>query len=174
MQLRKFALNIPTKNKLTVFALPQSNHYQSIKNIKFTPSIKVKKVNSDTKIAVWENTERVTLSFRHAPIAIDKSLKKVKIDQISDKSLLNRDQFITCDDRLIKKLVQSWINKSSAKSPIDILEVIYQNTLKFLTYGNPIEGVYTYEDAFKQRVTDCGGFSTFLASLLQSQGIICR
>ena len=174
MKFRKFAFNIPTKNKLTVFALPQSNHYQGIKDIKFTPSIKVKKVNSNTKIAIWEKTDSVTLSFRHAPIVIDKKLSNVKIAQKSDKNLFNSDQFINYEDKYMKKLAKTWLNKSSAKSPNDILEVMYQNTLNYLTYGNPIQGLYTFKDAYNQRVTDCGGFATFLTTLLQTQGIVCR
>lgn len=174
MQFRNFVFNIPVKKKFTVFALPQSNHYQSIRDIKYTKSTIVKNVNSDTKIAVWDITERVALRFRHAPIAIDKNLKKVKIAQITDKSLFNRDQFINCQDKQMKKLAQTWINKTSAKSPNDILDVLYQNTLKLLTYGNPIQGLYTFRDAYKQRVTDCGGFATFLATLLQTQRVVCR
>ena len=174
MKFRKFAFNIPTKNKLAVFALPQSNHYQNIKDLKFTPSIKVKKVNSGTKIVIWEKTDIISLSFHHAPIAINKKLSEVIIAQKSDKNFFNRDQFINCEDKYMKKLAQTWINKTFVKSPNDIMELMYQNTLNFLTYGNPIPGLYTYKDAYHQKVTDCGGFSTFLATLLQTQGIVCR
>lgn len=46
--------------------------------------------------------------------------------------------------------------------------------LKTLTYGNPIEGLYTAEEAREKKIVDCGGFDTLLQDELKKKGIESR
>jgi transglutaminase-like putative cysteine protease len=57
---------------------------------------------------------------------------------------------------------------------LTVVKKLYDFTLEYLTYGKPIDGLYPYSQALNEKITDCGGFSTFLASLLQSQNIPSR
>lgn len=41
----------------------------------------------------------------------------------------------------------------------------------YLRYGDPIDGLYTAEEARKKRVVDCGGFDTLLQDELTKKGI---
>src|SRR3989338_8138740 len=52
-------------------------------------------------------------------------------------------------------------------------EIIQANefVISYLTYGNPIKGLYTAEEAREKRVVDCGGFDTLLQDELKHYGI---
>lgn len=43
--------------------------------------------------------------------------------------------------------------------------------ISYLTYGNPIDGLYTADEAREKRVVDCGGFDTLLQDELKKRGI---
>lgn len=51
---------------------------------------------------------------------------------------------------------------------------VYEYVLSRLTYGKPIEGLYTAIDALTLPQVDCGGFSTLLISILRAGGISAR
>lgn len=58
-----------------------------------------------------------------------------------------------------------------------VLEIIrkeYCHTLDYLTYGNPVEGLHSYKQALDEKITDCGGFSTYLAWRLELKDISSR
>lgn len=54
------------------------------------------------------------------------------------------------------------------------IKKIYNYTVRNLTYGNPIRGLYSNEEALKKKCVDCGGFSSVLQSLLKKEGIHSR
>lgn len=68
----------------------------------------------------------------------------------------------------------SYKNVKNYSKELEIIRKQYDSTLSYLTYGNPIDGLHSYKQAMAERITDCGGFSTFLAKLLQDQGIASR
>ena len=43
--------------------------------------------------------------------------------------------------------------------------------LSYLTYGNPIKGLYTAKEAREKKIVDCGGFDTLLQEELKNRGI---
>ena len=43
--------------------------------------------------------------------------------------------------------------------------------ISYLTYGNPIDGLYTAQEAREKRVVDCGGFDSLLQDELKKKGI---
>ncbi len=46
-----------------------------------------------------------------------------------------------------------------------------QFVIEYLTYGNPIDGLYTAQEARDKRVVDCGGFDTLLQDELKKKDI---
>jgi transglutaminase-like putative cysteine protease len=81
-------------------------------------------------------------------------------------------QYTPSADEAIKKLATK-----ITESELDvqrILKRIYAYCVEHLTYGDPIEGLYTAHDALNRRCVDCGGFSTLFVSLCQAVGIPAR
>jgi len=176
----KFSEN---RGQLLVFSLPQTNHYQQISDVKINPP--VSKIITDIQ---WGNKtlvfrlndvqKNIIIQFKHHPRLINKII--VKNRQITDyqprlskfRFYFKPNLFVNGQDphviRLSKKIIGKEINLNR------IIKKLYDFSLDYLTYGKPIKGLYSYKQAMKERTTDCGGFSTFLASLLQSVNVPSR
>ena len=67
------------------------------------------------------------------------------------------------------------ISYTNIQNPtLSVIRSCYDETLNTLQYGNPIDGLYSAEQALKTKVTDCGGFSTVLAEFLAQKNIQSR
>lgn len=55
-----------------------------------------------------------------------------------------------------------------------IVKKAYEYTLDNFTYGNPIRGLYSYEESMQKKCVDCGGFSSILQGMLKKEGINSR
>jgi len=76
-------------------------------------------------------------------------------------------------DADIKKLATE-ITKEAQGDVQRMLQLFYAYCVEKLTYGDPIEGLYTAKDALTRACVDCGGFSTLFVSLCQAVGIPAR
>lgn len=159
--------------KQTVFSLPKTNLYQEITKVSVQP--KPENLIFDE----WGNTVAVfgdttIVEFLYSPKSLEKSLEKkwvidnYKVNTQND-FFLKSNRFINGKDAKVKKLSESLVKKEQNVSKI--AKTFYNFVLDYLTYGKPTEGLYSYTQALEKKVTDCGGFSTFLLSLLQSVGI---
>jgi transglutaminase-like putative cysteine protease len=161
------------EGKYCVFSLPQTNEYQEIKEFSINP--KSERLVFDE----WGNTigifsDNTEIDFLYSP----KHLKKT-IDEkwtISDYKInknvhfyLKTSRFVNGKDKMVKNLVQSLVKNEWNVS--SLTKIFYDFTLTYLTYGKPTEGLYPYSQAIQEKITDCGGYSTFLLSLFQSVGI---
>lgn len=178
----KLSFKIKNNNKFLIFSLPQSNHYQKISNLTITPKnyqiINEKKWGN--KIVIlnsFQDLKKLNIFFNHQPLKIKKTmnpnytLKSYDFNKIP-KLYLTPNRFINGKDQQIKKLSQKIVGQE--KNLYQIIKKLYDFSLNYLTYGKPIDGLYTYKQALTEKITDCGGFSTFLASFLQSQKIPSR
>lgn len=159
--------------RLTVFSLPQTNHYQTISKLTVKPAPKylIKEKKYGNEIVVFSNSGG-RIKFFHCPVEINKQIdKKFRVGDYSQKKLFH-SRFIDGNDKKIKGLATKTIGNNQILN--DVIKKLYDFTLDYLTYGKPIDGLYSYRQAYEAALTDCGGFSTLLASLLQSQGIPCR
>jgi len=167
-----------SKKKLHLFSLPQSNRYQIISHLKINgKSFKiVKETKWKNKVLLINNNQSsITFSLKSQSIKtkINKNFSLKSYDKITvPKIYLAPNYFINGLDPKIKSLAKKIIGEE--KNLYQILKKLYQFTLSYLTYGKPTDSLYPYQQALKEKTTDCGGFSTFLASLLQSQNIPCR
>jgi len=52
-------------------------------------------------------------------------------------------------------------------------EIIHANdfVIGYLTYGNPIDGLYSADEAREKRIVDCGGFDALMQDELKKSGI---
>ena len=72
----------------------------------------------------------------------------------------------------MQALAKNW--KDGEKNLKKITVMFYEKTLEYLNYGQAIKELHPYTQALKEKITDCGGFATFLMTLLQTQGLISR
>jgi len=170
----KFVFN---KLKNIIFSLPQSSLYHQISNLKINSKnyqiIDEKKWGN--KVVVLKDKSEINFAVK--PFSFKSSInpslslysyQKTKIPKI----YLTPNRFINGDDPKIKSLAKKIIGKE--KNLLKVLKNLYNFTLDYLTYGKPIDGLYPYHQALNEKTTDCGGFSTFLASLYQSLNIPSR
>jgi transglutaminase-like putative cysteine protease len=163
-----------------VFSFPKTNHYQIITNHKIFPKphktqtdqwgneIKIFRLND-----VKKNLIIMSFTYQAKPVNFSEELmKKFSLSDYSGKNFsryLQPNRFINGEDKKIKTLVRKIIDKRT--NVYQITKGLYDFSLKFLSYANPIEGLYPYQQALEKKMTDCGGFSTFYLSLLQAIGI---
>ncbi|MGB9883283.1 MAG: transglutaminase-like domain-containing protein [Microgenomates group bacterium] len=177
----KIKINLKNnEKKLLVLSLPYSNHYQRISNLKIKIDKKYEIIEDKkwgNQILIIDKNSQLSLNFNLKSYSIKTeintkfnlySYSKINIPKI----YLTPNRFINGEDPKIKKLAKTIVGKE--KNLKKIIEKLYYFTLSYLTYGKPTDGLYSYKQALTEKITDCGGFSTFLASLLQSQGIPCR
>lgn len=171
----RFSLDIPKKNgAYCLFGVPESNHYQIIKKFLCNP----KPAYAQT-INLWNNhllifllknvQDKITVSFSARPLGIKKNIdSSLLLDDYRNNKTFP-DHFINGKDGQIKQQAKNILQNE--RSILVISQKLYQHTLKHLTYGRPIPGLYSYSQVLQNQTTDCGGFSTYLLSLFQSIGI---
>ncbi len=171
----------PNKNKIgeyLVFPIPQNSNNQLREKLEIKSSLKFKLFNEPK----YKNEFIVfKLSKNRDKLQINTKVKLLKtknnIKKNNFKPYFVKDRFINYQDKKIKNLSQKIILKE--KKPYQQIKKIYDFTVNNLTYDKPIKGLYSYKQAIevlegKRSGVDCGGFSTLLISLLQSQNIPAR
>jgi transglutaminase-like putative cysteine protease len=179
MFLYQFQLNLPLfyKKQFIIFSLPQSSPYHQIFNLKINSKnyqiIDEKKWGN--KVVVIKNKSEITFIVKPLPFKSSinpnltlSSYQKTKIPKV----YLTPNRFINGKDEKIKSLAKKVLGQET--NLLTVVKKLYDFTLDYLTYGKPIDGLYPYSQALEEKTTDCGGFSTFLASLLQSKNIPSR
>jgi len=179
MFLYQLKLNLPLfyKKQFIIFSLPQPSPYHQILDLKINSKnyqiIDEKKWGN--KVVVLKDKSEI--NFAAKPFSFKSSInpnfslssyQKTKIPKI----FLTPNRFIKGNDPKIKSLAKKVLGQET--NLLKMVKKLYDFTLEYLTYGKPIDGLYPYSQALKEKTTDCGGFSTFLASLLQSKNIPSR
>lgn len=170
----KLKLKKENRGNWLIFALPQTNHYQTITNLSVNPKphLLIKEKHFSNQIAIF-NKPSAELKFLYHSQEIKKQLSnEFEVGDYENNQSFRSSRFINGNDKKIKEMARQVINEH--KTLNDVVNKLYYFSMNYLTYGKPIDGLYPYNQALKEKTTDCGGFSTFLASLLQSQGIPCR
>ncbi|MFN4213081.1 MAG: transglutaminase-like domain-containing protein, partial [Microgenomates group bacterium] len=163
-----------------IFSLPPSNGYQKITNLKIDwqdyQIIEEKQWGNKVVVLRLNDVKKnfSQISFNLSSSCFTGELKpSFSIDNYQNKKFkIINDRFINGKNPQIKKFARQIVGKE--KNLQKIIKKLYSFTLDYLTYGKPIEGLYSHKQALKEKITDCGGFSTFLASLLQSINIPSR
>jgi hypothetical protein len=173
MSISRFTLTFSHDSCPAIFPIPIGNQYQNVTELKIPRSGEILSISPINQILIMSE-KTSTISFIHEPICVDKKIATSRI-AFSDKTTdFQSDVFINHQDQSMRDLADQWLQGIDTANANSVLEVLYQKTLNYLQYGNPIPGLHPYSQALQDRVTDCGGFSTFLATLLQTQKIPCR
>jgi len=175
---KKYKIRLGLDKPLTsLFSIPQSSHYHYVSNLKIN-ALKYQLIEEKkwgNKVIVSKDKSEINFTVKPFPFKSSinpkftlSSYQKTKIPKI----YLTPNQFINGKDTKIKSLAKKVLGQE--KNLLTVVKKLYDFTLEYLTYGKPIDGLYPYSQALNEKITDCGGFSTFLASLLQSQNIPSR
>lgn len=172
----RFKLEYKKKSRKNwlVFSYPQTNQYQTISNLSVAPQpyLVVKEDYFSNQIAVVDRPA-VEIQFSHQPLAVAKQLSdSMEIGDCQNTVLLRPSRFINGNDKRIKEMAKKIVGESKILN--DVIKKLYDFSINYLTYGKPIDGLYPYTQALEEKITDCGGFSTFLSSLFQSLNIPAR
>lgn len=182
---RHFELSADTANKregqYCFFPLPQTNEYQNIDNLTSSPKSKqiIEDKEWNNKVAIFglnDVKEIINISFNHIPKIINKSINEQwTCSSYSYLFLQKNSQYLTSNKFIdgnapeIIRIINTLIGKETHL--LIIVQKIFNYVLQHLSYGKPIDGLYSYKQAIGEKVTDCGGFSTLLLSLFQSLNI---
>ncbi len=155
------------KDKLTLFSLPKSNKYQTISGLKYSKKnfSKIIEKQFGNELVILEGGIEANLEFKAVLKSIDMPIKQ----ELKSKLIFN-DKFINSKDIKIREIAK----KLKGKTLQDTIANTYQYVVDYLDYGYPYQGLYTYAQSLRDRVTDCGGFSTLLMSLLSANKINSR
>ena len=82
------------------------------------------------------------------------------------------NRFISPNNAKVRELAKRIVKIE--KTPCKIAKNIHEYLMNTLAYGNPIQGLYSCEDALEKSAVDCGGFSVLFASLCIASGIPAR
>lgn len=64
--------------------------------------------------------------------------------------------------------------KNSTTLVLELINKLFDHTLELLHYGDPIQGLYTTQQALERNYVDCGGYATYLAALCRACQIPTR
>lgn len=169
----KIKLDFPSSQgqKFYAFPLPTNNVYQQVKILIWPQDYQLVKDENDNQLLLFPTTLPNALVFKHRALAVKKTTQKLDFLRVESEQLVNNN-FINPHDPAILALAKSFM--AGASEPEKIVKNIYEETLKYLSYGRAIRDLHPYTQALEEKVTDCGGFATFLASLLGSQGFQTR
>lgn len=159
-----------------VFALPKTNQYQQISQLKINPSPNMTILDEwGNETIILNDVKSFSLKFNYQGRIFAVPKTKLQSFSIGDYQKLNKEtlSFYTQPNRFlhphhpkIYQLAKKIIGKE--KNLLKILEKLYQFILDYLIYDNPIDGLYRDLEALERKRVDCGGFSTLFLSLLHS------
>ncbi|GEM_PF-700675 len=172
-----------------VLPIPSSNDYQKVlANPLLSPASA--KIHTDAtfgnRYAVWAVSidahselvfqQQSQLSVHPRRNESD-SKKKFRLEDYQTNDPLYRlyirhNRHIPGNEDRFKKLAKNIIGEETDIRKI--ISLLNEYVINNLNYGNPIEGLYTADDAVTKKQVDCGGFDTLLATLCISLGIPAR
>lgn len=162
-----------------IFAIPQTNHYQKISNLKINFSPNITHLDEwGNEVIILNDVKNFSLKFTYQGKIIKKDEKKLQSLSIEDYRKINKNilSFYTQSNGFIhpnhpkiyslaKKIV------GNEKNLLKITRKLYQFILDYLIYEKPIDGLYSDLYALEKKRVDCGGFSSLYISLLNSLNI---
>jgi len=155
------------KDRLTIFSLPKGNKYQVVTGLNYSKKdfTKIADKHLSNEALFLNGNIEANIKFK----AILKSIDKPIQQELEGKFTYN-DKFVNSNDLKIRQIAKGLKGKSQKETIINT----YQYVLNYLDYGYPYDGLYSYTQSLRDRVTDCGGFSTLLMSLLSANKINSR
>lgn len=182
--MRTYNLQLSAKKKegeYCFLSLPQTNHYQQINHSIVEPKpfkmLRDQWGNKVMIIRLSDVSNKTIVRCRYGPIAYQKEIDPSWSTKDYSPELLSRNSYLFASNRFTNgsdNEIQNIAKLLKTNTLAKMTREAYDFVMKELTYGNPLSGLYSYKQALKEKITDCGGFSTLLISLLQSLNIPTR
>lgn len=174
---------------LGILPVPRSFEYQRLEGgVAFSPagSFCAKDLVYNNEYAWWrvkiagKSTAKVQENFsisvkpRRVPCEAISGVASdyAKLDRALVEPFLKSNRLLNGDDPRIRKIAGDVVGGETHVA--EIISRLNQYVISRLSYGNPIEDLYSYTDALEKNKVDCGGFDTFLVSLLNVAGVPAR
>jgi len=168
------------------FAIPRNVKNQSLlKNGFSKPEPKILKDKAfGNSVAYWlikESKEDNTLTFTQSSEVsvrpqyykkIEGDIGGYRMDSIEYKLYTKSGPYFNFEDRRVEDLANKLM--VDEKKVGEIAKKFYEYVRENISYGNPIEGLYSSLDSLEKDVVDCGGYACLLGALLRSVGIPAR
>lgn len=179
----------PQKNQIDVILpFPLESDYQKlVGNYEIIPtSGKLKReAKYQNKYIHWQETlqpNQISIFKINFKILVrPKELPTERIFQSSDytglnkneyKQFLESDKYLNAKDKRVIKISNDLVAKE--QDIISKIKILNNYVVKNLSYGSPMEGLYTLDQTLKNNQVDCGGFDVLLGSLCLAQKIPAR
>ncbi len=162
------------KFETLVVPLPISTHSQKVENLTINPEPK-KIIEDDVyRVAAYsqqdlKNQKEVVIKFNvlKEPMIYSGDTSFMLSDYKSKFEITTK--YTNSLDPEIRELAKGI--SGDEKNVLVVAKKLYDYVLDSLTYGDPIEGLYSYKDALAREKVDCGGFCMLLSSLLGAMEI---
>lgn len=171
-----------SRGKGMIFAIPQTNHYQKISNLKINPSPNITILDEwGNEVIILNDVKNFSLKFAYQGKTFNFEKNKLQSFFLKDYQKLDKkilsfyskpNRFFHSESKKIYLLAKKIVGEE--KNLFKITEKLYQFVLDYLIYDNPIDGLYSDFDALEKKRVDCGGFSSLYLSLLNSLKIPAR
>jgi len=112
------------------------------------------------KDSPWRMPRKLLKIVAVFPIAETKTL------YCEPKQFLQSNHFVESDNEIITQVADKLTDK--LKTDEEKVRRCFDFVVDYLTYANPIRGLYSSLQALTDRGVDCGGFSTLLTALLRA------
>jgi len=179
INVENFSIN---SEKISLIApIAKNLSYQKIYKTTITPTPNHQKCDKkyNNNYAIWEEN---LLPNEKKKFLIEYKIKISPRKNIFNKTkILNRklkDYFITPNSYILPlpKELKEWLNqiKENVNNDINLLKSINKKVIKLLTYGNPINGLYTSTKSVQKKEVDCGGFSSLIVAMAREVKIPAR
>jgi len=167
-----FSLNFNTGGQQILFPIPMTNQYQNISRLTYSLNAQqfIEK-EFGNKTLVFPQEKPSQLLFLHQSKSVFYDFDSIRLLKIT--SHMSDDKYISSTGSDLVALNRKLIPADKV-SEEQVVKHLYYGLIDYLEYGNPIDGLYTFSQALKDKKTDCGGFATLLASLLKVNGIHSR
>jgi transglutaminase-like putative cysteine protease len=172
--MQHFSLNFTQKDPqhYYLFPIPRTNIYQDISQLLIPESSQIVKLDQDNQLMIAKADSCLSMNFQHQAKVIATDWRSLQLKKSHNSEDFQQDQYVNYLDQNMRDVADNWKNGEKDLKKITIM--FYEKTLEYLSYGQAIKELHPYSQALKEKVTDCGGFATFLMTLLQTQGLVSR
>lgn len=168
------------------FAIPRNTRNQNLLENSFSkPEPKILKDETyGNSVAYWVvrgSEEGNILTFTqisevsvrpHYYKKIEGNIDNYRKDSIDYKLYVRSDPYFNFTDSRVQNIARGLMGDEERVG--EVAKKFYEYVRENVSYGNPIEGLYSSIDSLEKDVVDCGGYACLLGAMFRSVGIPAR
>lgn len=103
---------------------------------------------------------------------IEGNIDNYRKDSIDYKLYVRSDPYFNFTDSRVQNIARGLMGDEERVG--EVAKKFYEYVRENVSYGNPIEGLYSSIDSLEKDVVDCGGYACLLGAMFRSVGIPAR